>query len=161
MLLICCISCAAEDALPMEVLRAVLDGALGTQSAGVPALSTDWGQRGLKVPSKPNHITILQFSMSDYERNYPRCPSLVGAVWILGLVDSKPAIERLQGCPAVSPVRGPFCKAPPPSRWPSQGPTHNGELTPVCTKQGPLSPTTAPLGMPRTQTLQRNQNAHH
>lgn len=159
MLLICCISCAAEDALPMEVLRAVLDGALGTQSAGVPALSTDWGQRGLKVPSKPNHITILQFSMSDYERNYPRCPSLVGAVWILGLVDSKPAIERLQGCPAVSLVRGPFCKAPP-EPMAITGP-HTQWRAHTCLYQGPLSPTTAPLGMPRTQTLQRNQNAHH
>jgi len=44
----------------MEVLKAVLDGALGTQSAGgVPALSTDWDHMGLKVSSNLNHSTIL------------------------------------------------------------------------------------------------------
>ena len=51
----------AVDVPSMEVLKAVLDGALGTQSAGgVPALSTDWDHMGLKVSSNLNHSMIVQ-----------------------------------------------------------------------------------------------------
>jgi len=58
------LSRAAVHAPSLEVLRAGLDGALGSLSWKGTALpmAGDWGWMGFKAPSNPNHPVILQFS---------------------------------------------------------------------------------------------------
>jgi len=48
-------------------------------------------------------------------------------------------------------------QSPPPRATGHRRAPHSGELTPICNNPGPLNPTTAPLGMPRMETLQRNR----